>query len=84
MLARLDAARAAMEPDEAQTLVLEIERERLAAELDHYATAQRQKAIAAVENWWDKYRVSLREIEAERGAVIQRLEDFVGELGYVS
>ncbi|MBM4466415.1 MAG: SAM-dependent DNA methyltransferase [Chloroflexi bacterium] len=83
LLARLDAARAAMEPDEAQALVLEIERERLAAELERYATAQRQKIIATVENWWDKYRVSLREIEAERETATVRLNGFAEELGYV-
>jgi len=82
LLDRLDAARRALGPDDAQALVLEIERERLEAELERYATAQRQQAVAAVENWWDKYRVSLREIEAEREAATERLREFVGELGY--
>jgi type I restriction enzyme M protein len=84
LLARLDAARAALEPDEAQVLVLEIEQKRLATELERYATAQRQKIIATVENWWDKYRVSLREIESERETATVRLKGFAGELGYVS
>ena len=83
LLARLDAARAALEPGEAQALVLEVERERLAAELDRYAAARRQQAVAAVENWWDKYQVSLREIEAERDVMVSRLEGFVEALGYV-
>lgn len=82
LLDHLDAARAALAPDEAQALVLEIERERLEAELERYAAAQRQRAIATVENWWNKYRVSLREIEAERRAAAGRLERFITELGY--
>ena len=83
LLDRLDAARVALEPEEAQALVLEIERERLEAELNRYVAAQWQQGIAAVENWWDKYRVSLQDIEAERGETVRRLQRFVGELGYV-
>jgi type I restriction enzyme M protein len=83
LLDRLDEARAALEPGAAQALALGIERERLAAELERYATAQRQQVVAAVENWWDKYHVSLREIEIERDAKMKQLDEFVGELGYV-
>lgn len=83
LLARLDAARRALESGEAQTLVLEIERERLEAELDRYATARRQQTLAAVENWWDKYCVSLRDIEMGREAAVSQLDRFVEELGYV-
>jgi type I restriction enzyme M protein len=83
LLTRLDAARRALEPEETQELVLEIERERLEAELERYATAQRQQAIAALENWWDKYRVSLQEIEAEQKTAKARLEELVEMLQYV-
>jgi type I restriction enzyme M protein len=83
LLERLEAARAALEPEAAQSLVLGIERERLEAELARYAAARRQEAVAAVENWWDKYHVSLREIEAERDMAVARLGGFVEELGYV-
>ena len=82
-LDRLDTARLRLEPADAQALVLEIERERLEEELDRYVTARRQQVVAAVENWWDKYHVSLREIEAEREATVGRLDEFVGDLGYV-
>jgi len=83
LLERLEAARAALEPEAAQALVLGIERKRLEAELARYAAARRQEAVAAVENWWDKYHVSLREIEAERDMAVARLEGFVEELGYI-
>ena len=83
LLERLEAARAALGPEAAQALVLGIERERLEAELGRYAAARRQEAVAAVENWWDKYHVSLREIEEEREIAVARLEGFVEELGYV-
>ena len=83
LLERLEVARAALDPEEAQALVLGIERERLEAELGRYAAARRQEAVAAVENWWGKYHVSLREIEAERDMAVARLEGFVEELGYI-
>jgi hypothetical protein len=54
----------------------------LAAQLERYVTAHRQQVIAAVENWWDKYRVTLRAIETERDAAVSRLEVFMRELGY--
>lgn len=82
LLTRLDAACRTLEPEETQALVLEIERQRLAAELERYTSAQRQRAIAAVENWWDKYSLSLRQIEAEREGATEEMEEFLGDLGY--
>jgi type I restriction enzyme M protein len=81
-LERLDEARAGVGDDQARDLVLEIERERLAEELERYATAKGQALVAALETLWDKYHVSLRELEAERDAAAARLEGFVEELGY--
>ena len=60
-----------------------IARERLEASLDRYATARQQALVAALENLWDKYRVSLAEIEAERDEARTKLAGFVEELGYV-
>jgi type I restriction enzyme M protein len=82
-LERLEAARAEVGSEEARELVLAIERERLAAELERYATEKRQALTAALETWWDKYRVSLRELEAERDAAKAQMDGFVEELGYV-
>jgi type I restriction enzyme M protein len=83
-LERLEEARAEVRPDEARELVLAIERERLAEELERYATEKRQALIEVMETWWDKYRVSLRELEAEREAAKGRLDGLVEELGYVA
>lgn len=82
LLTRLDAARAALERDQAQVLVLEFERGRLEAEPERYTAAQRQQAVAALENWWDKYRTSLKEIEVERETAVGQLDGFLRELGY--
>ena len=51
--------------------------------LDVFPNAQRQQVIATVENWWDRYHVSLEEIEAERETAVEKLNRITEELGYV-
>ena len=51
--------------------------------VERYITQQRQQIIAAVENWWDKYKVTLTEIEQERDAAAKELRRFLEGLGYV-
>jgi hypothetical protein len=36
-----------------------------------------------VENWWDKYRVTLRDIEWGRETVKEKFEEVLGDLSYV-
>jgi type I restriction enzyme M protein len=81
---RLHEAREALSDDECRDLVLDILNEKLTGHLESYVTAHRQEVIAAVENWWDKYRVTLRDIEGERRDAIDKLSEFMGELGYGS
>ena len=54
----------------------------MAAHLDAYVTVHRQQIIAALENWWNKYAVSLRQIEAERVAASAKFTGFLKGLGY--
>lgn len=82
LVKRLEAAREALTDEQCQELVLTIFKDGLIAELERYVTAHRQQVIAAVENWWDKYRVTLKDIEAERDAAAKRLSEFLQELGY--
>ena len=42
----------------------------------------RQQVVAAVENLWDKYRVSLTAREQTRSDVSGKLNDMLKELGY--
>jgi type I restriction enzyme M protein len=83
LVKRLDAARAALSDEDCRDLVLAIFKDGLIAELERYVTAHRQQVIAAVENWWDKYRVTLQDIEAERDAAAKKLDEFLQRLGYV-
>ncbi|RLF58277.1 MAG: hypothetical protein DRN37_05220 [Thermoplasmata archaeon] len=78
----LREARESLTDDNCRDLVLDILKEKLFALLDSYVIAHRREVIAAMENWWDKYRVTLRDIEKERDKAADRLAEFMGELGY--
>ena len=79
---RLNAAVDALDDAGAATLLLTILRKDMQAILERYVAAQRQQVVAAVENWWDKYRVTLTDIEREREAAAATLRTFVRGLGY--
>lgn len=84
LVARLGEARQGLSEDACQKLVLDIFREGIRTELERYVTAHRQQVISAVENWWDKYRVTLLEIEKGRDEAAKRLDEFLKTLGYTN
>lgn len=51
--------------------------------VERYIAVRRKQIVAAFCNWWDKYRVTLTEIEHKRDAATQALHGFLRELGYV-
>ena len=79
---QLDAAIHQLDQAGARELVLGILRGQLDAILVRYVATHRQGVVAAFESWWDKYRVMLVSIEAERDAAATRLRSFLGALGY--
>ncbi|HWV57465.1 MAG TPA: hypothetical protein VNZ57_08440, partial [Longimicrobiales bacterium] len=83
LVSRLDEARDELGSNGTRTLALEVLRDRLIDEIDRYVEANRRKVIAELEKLWDKYRTTLREIEARREEAVERLEGFLRELGYV-
>jgi type I restriction enzyme M protein len=80
---RLNAAVDALDEAGAAGLLLAILRNDMQVILERYISAQRQQVVAAFENWWDKYRVTLAAIEGERDAAAKSLRSFVRGLGYV-
>lgn len=81
---RLEEARKRLSAEQCQRLALDIARDDLAAQLERYVAAHRQQVIVAVENWWDKYRVPLQEIEVKRNTAVKKLADLISWLGYDS
>jgi type I restriction enzyme M protein len=79
---KLKEARAALVEPSARELVLGILRSALDTILGRYIAAHRQQVVAAVDSWWDKYRVTLTSIEEERDAAAETLTRFLGRMGY--
>ncbi|MBE2170059.1 MULTISPECIES: N-6 DNA methylase [unclassified Cobetia] len=79
----LNAAVDALDEAPATELVNAILHSDLKSILERYVRQQRQQVIAAFETWWDKYRVPLADIEAERDAAAKELQQYLEELGYV-
>lgn len=51
-------------------------------ELNRYLNAEKRTLIQMVENLWDKYAVSSRELESERTETLKTLDGFLDKLGY--
>jgi len=68
--------------DEAQRLILKKLYDLATNELSRYLNTEKRALIAGVENLWDKYAVSSRELENERAAALKMLDGFLQKLGY--
>jgi len=81
--AHLNAAVDGLSSDQAAELLLTILHNDMSSIVERYIAAQRKAIVAAFENWWDKYRVTLTEIEGRRDAAARALQGFLEGLGYV-
>jgi type I restriction enzyme M protein len=79
---RLNAAVDALDEAGAAALLLAILRNDMQVILERHISAQRQQVVAAFENWWDKYRVTLTDVERDRDTAAAALRGFVHGLGY--
>ena len=52
-------------------------------DLNRYLNAEKRALIACVENLWDKYAVSSRQLESERAETLKTLDGFLQKLGYL-
>ncbi len=67
----------------AADLLLTILHNDMQAIVERYMAAQRKQIVAAFENWWDKYRLTLTEIEGKRDDAAKALQGFLKGLRYV-
>lgn len=81
--AHLNRAVDGLSPEQAADLLLTILHNDMRAIVERYVAAQRKAIVAAFENWWGKYRVTLTEIEGKRDAAAKALQGFLKGLGYV-
>jgi len=79
----ISAAVEGLTPEAAAELLLTILHSDMQAIVECYVAAQRKQIVATFENWWDKYRVTLTEIEARRDDAAKALQGFLKGLRYV-
>jgi len=79
----IDEAVDGLTPEAAAELLLTILHNDMQAIVERYMAAQRKQIVAAFENWWDKYRVTLTEIESKRDEAAKALQGFLKGLRYV-
>jgi len=86
-LSRIDGVLAAiggrMTDAEAKTLILKKLYDWVKEQLTRYLNAEKRTLIARVENLWDKYAVSSRELETDREKTLKTLDTFLSKLGYL-
>lgn len=79
----MDAAVDSLTPEAAAELLLAILHNDMQAIVERYMTAQRKQIVSAFENWWEKYRVTLAEIEGSRSNATAVLQEYLKGLRYV-
>ncbi len=83
LLQHLDAKQKQLTPAECEQHILEISRNDIVAQLERYIIAHRQQVIAAIENWWDKYKMTQQKIDKKRNEAAKELAQYLKGLGYV-
>ncbi len=79
----VNAAVDGLTPDAAAELLLSILHNDMRAIVERYIAAQRKRIVEAFENWWDKYQVTLTEIEDTRDTAAKALRRYLKALKYV-
>ena len=79
---RLKAKVATLSEADAGELVLTLLKKDLSIEVQRRVEEHLDGIVAAFENWWDKYRVTLRDVESSRSELGGLLNAFLHELGY--
>lgn len=75
-------AREKISEPEAKALVIERFRTLLMNRYDEYLRQYHRGLIAAIENLWDKYAVTAKDIHSEREQAAEELDRYLVELGY--
>jgi type I restriction enzyme M protein len=87
ILSRLDDLLSAigeqLTEEEARRLILKKLYDLASNELNRYLHTEKRRLIALVENLWNKYAVSFRQLESERAETLKTLEGFLKGLEYL-
>lgn len=78
----VQSAREKISTAEARSVIIERLRKTLMEIYESYLRADLRACVRAIENLWDKYAVTAKEIETARDAAARELKAFLVELGY--
>jgi type I restriction enzyme M protein len=84
LIKAVEEKRNSISEEEAKELILDKIYQTIKQHLERYLNAQKKELIKIFENLWDKYKVSLKELEAERDLEVKKLNEFLEMLGYVN
>ncbi|EDU9245055.1 type I restriction-modification system subunit M [Klebsiella quasipneumoniae] len=76
------SAREKISQDEARVVIVARLKQLLLNTYNRYLRAEQRACIMAVENLWEKYAVTAKEIETVRDKAAEELKFFLAELGY--
>ena len=79
----VEEKRNSLTEQEAKDLILDKVYQTIKQHLEKYLNAEKRELIKIFENLWDKYKVSLNELKAERDLEVKKLDEFLERLGYV-
>jgi len=68
--------------EDVKSLVVDMLKNSALSLSERYLSEKKQAIVSNIENLWDKYQVSLSEIEKERDAATKAIKGFLTELGY--
>ncbi|MGB9821759.1 MAG: type I restriction-modification system subunit M [Pseudothermotoga sp.] len=69
--------------EEAKSLLLEKFYETIKSQLEKYLNAEKKELVKIFEKLWDKYKISLKQLIAERDEEVRKLNEFLRQLGYI-
>lgn len=76
------SAREKISQDEARVVIVARLKQLLLDTYNRYLRAEQRTCITTIENLWDKYSVTAKEIETDRERGLQTLRNYLAELGY--
>jgi len=68
---------------EAKELLLEKFFDTINQYLEKYLNTEKKELVKIFENFWDKYKISLKHLKSERDVEVNKLDWFLNKLGYV-
>ena len=71
-------------PEECKTLILQKHNQLVQQELLKYLNAEKRALIAGIEKLWDKYKVTSQDLENKRKDSLDKLNQFLTDLKYLS